>query len=140
MKFCLVISQDEHYVVGVGVEADKEHVRVYHLKKGVFLHKIALKYPNFKEIKTIVSFHLCYIALIDNDKANIINCTEKKFSRSIKHWSGQMTRDQNYGLGAPAKGGLYLVNLNTGNTCATYIEPCQEGVFKRDAGRGDVLV
>ena len=128
------MTPDDHYVVGVGIEAGKEHVRVYHLKKGVFLHKIALKYQNFKEIKSLVSFHPCYIALIDNDKANVINCTEKKYSRSIKHWTGQMTKDQNYGLGAPSKGGLYLVDLNSGNTLATYIEPSQEGVFRRDTG------
>ena len=90
----VVITPDDHYVVGVGYDAavKREHVRVYHLRKGVFLHKISLKYQNFKEIKDIVSFHLCYVALIDNEKANVINCTEKKFSRSIKYWSGQMTR------------------------------------------------
>ena len=43
-------------------------------------------------------------------------------------------RDENYGLGAPNKGGLYLVDLNSGRTVATYIEPNVEGVFKRDAG------
>ena len=89
-----VISPDEHYVVGVGYDSSvkREHVRVYHLRKGVFLHKINLKYQNFKEIQTLVSFHLCYVALVDNEKANVINCTEKKFSRSIKCWTGQMTR------------------------------------------------
>ena len=131
-----VITPDEHFVVGIGYDATvkKEHVRVYHLRKGVFLHKIPLKYQNFKEIKNIVSFHLCYVALIDNDKANVINCTEKKFSHSIRHWSGQITKDENYGLGAPSKGGLYLVDLNNGHTCATYIEPNVEGVFKRETG------
>ena len=92
--FFPVISPDEHYVVGLGydVSVKREHVRVYHLRKGVFLHKISLKYQNFKEIQTLVSFHLCYVALVDNEKANVINCTEKKFSRSIKCWTGQMTR------------------------------------------------
>ena len=65
-----MITPDEHFIVGVGVDAasHREQVRVYHLKKGTFLHKISLKYQNFKEIKNIVSFHLCYVALIDNDK------------------------------------------------------------------------
>ena len=61
-----MVTPDEHYVVGVGYDAasNKEHLRVYHLKKGVFLHKIPLKYPNFKEIKVLLtnnlfqSFHL----------------------------------------------------------------------------------
>ena len=88
------MTPDSHYVVGVGYDsaAQREQVRVYHLGKGVFLHKISLRYQNFKEIRHFVSFHLCYVALIDNEKANVINCTEKKFSRSIKHWTGQMTR------------------------------------------------
>ena len=44
------------------------------------------------------------------------------------------SRDENYGLGAPNKGGLYLVDLNTGRTLATYIEPTMDGVFRREAG------
>ena len=54
---CPVVTPDEHYVVGVGYDAatNKEHLRVYHLRKGVFLHKIPLKYPNFKEIKVLVT-------------------------------------------------------------------------------------
>ena len=59
----------------------REHVRVYHLRKGVFLHKIQLKYPNFKEIHRLVSLHSCLVALMDNDKANLVNCTERRFSR-----------------------------------------------------------
>ena len=52
----------------------------------------------------MVALHACHVALVDNDKANLVNCTEKRLARTIRHWSGQMTRDQRYGLGAPAKG------------------------------------
>ena len=76
------------------------------------------------------------MAVVDNDKANIINCTEKKWVRTIRLWSGPMTRDMKYGLGAPNKGGLYLVDLTTGNNLATFIQPGQEGVFTRLTGRG----
>ena len=56
--YCAVVTPDEHYVVGVGYDAatNKEHLRVYHLRKGVFLHKIPLKYPNFKEIKVYIYY------------------------------------------------------------------------------------
>ena len=84
----------------------------------------------------IVSFQSCNVAVVDNDKANIINCTEKKWVRTIRLWSGPMTRDMKYGLGAPNKGGLYLVDLTTGNNLATFIQPGQEGVFTRLTGRG----
>ena len=49
-----------------------------------------------------------------------------------------MTRDMKYGLGAPNKGGLYLVDLVTGNNLATFIQPGQEGVFTRLTGIGDI--
>ena len=46
------MTPDSHYVVGVGYDAaaQREQVRVYHLAKGVFLHKISLRYQNFKEM------------------------------------------------------------------------------------------
>jgi hypothetical protein len=33
--------------------------------------------------------------------------------RSLAHWTGQLTRDETYGLGAPVRGGLYLIGLFT---------------------------
>ena len=49
------MTTDEHYAVCLGYDSHtkKEYVRVHHLKKGTFLHKISLKYPNFKEIKVM---------------------------------------------------------------------------------------
>ena len=55
-----VLTNDEHYVVCIGYDSNtkKEYVRVHHLKKGVFLHKISLKYPHYKEIKVFLSRRL----------------------------------------------------------------------------------
>ena len=81
-KFRTIVSTpDEHYAVGIGYDhtLKKEHVRVYHFKKGVFLHKIPIKYPNFKDINRIIGFNAYFVALIDNDKANVINCNDKRF-------------------------------------------------------------
>ncbi len=33
--------------------------------------------------------------------------------RSLAHWTGQLTHDETYGLGAPVRGGLYLIGLFT---------------------------
>ena len=132
----LVITTDDHYLVGIGLDTktDKEHVRVYHLRKGVFLHRVAIKYPHVKEIIRLVAFTGFLVVLVDNEKGNIINCTEKKFSRSVQSWSGQQTRDKTMGLGASNRGGLYLLDLSTGRLLATFIEPINEGVFKAEAG------
>ena len=132
----VVLSTDDHYVVGIGLDTKtgKEHVRVYHLRKGTFLHRVNLKYPHFKEIIRIVPFTGFNVVLVDNEKGNIINCTDKKFTRSVQSWSGIQTRDRTLGLGAPGKGGLYLIDLLSGNVLATYIEPGNEGVFRAETG------
>jgi hypothetical protein len=109
-------------------------VRVYHLRKGIFLHRIAIKYPHFKDVARLVSFTGFLVVLVDNEKGNIMNCTDKKFSRSVQSWSGEMTRDRSLGLGAPGQGGLYLLDLRTGAVLATFIEPSNEGVFRAEAG------
>ena len=135
----VVLSTDDHYVVGVGLDTKtgKEHVRVYHLRKGTFLHRVNLKYPHVKEIIQIFPFTSFNVVLVDNEKGNIINCTDKKFSRSVQCWSGIQTRDRALGLGAPGQGGLYLIDLQTGKILATYIEPGNEGVFRADTGFTD---
>lgn len=132
----LVMTTDDHFLVGIGLDTKtgKEHVRVFHLRKGIFLHRVNIKYPHFKEIVRMVPFTGFLVSLVDNEKGNIMNCTDKKFMRSVQYWSGQQTKDRTLGLGAPGKGGLYLVDLNTTHVLATFIEPSNEGVFKAEAG------
>ena len=120
--------------LGLDTKTDKEHVRVYHLRKGTFLHRVNIKYPYFKDVVRLVPFTGFLVVLVDNEKGNIMNCTDKKFSRSIKSWGGEMTRDKSLGLGASVQGGLYLLDLRTTNILATFIEPTNEGVFTAKAG------
>ncbi|XP_023331551.1 uncharacterized protein LOC111703745 [Eurytemora carolleeae] len=130
------VTPDNYYLVLLGYDdtARKEQLSIYHLYKGTYLFRIQLRYPQLRDVYRLVGFNQFHVALIDSEKANLINLREKKFSRSILKWSGEKTKDQNYGLGAPARGGLYLIDLKSGNISATYIEQVNEGVFRRNAG------
>ena len=56
---------------------------VYHAETGEFLHKILVKYSNFKEVTMIVALpdKPWQVALIDQDKGNIMDVKNKKFAR-----------------------------------------------------------
>ena len=60
---------------------------VYHAETGEFLHKILVKYPNFKEVTMIVALpdKPWQVALIDQDKGNIMDVKNKKFARYNKY-------------------------------------------------------
>ena len=65
---------------------------VHHADNGALLQKFPVKYPNFKDVQMIVpvpdkSFE---IALIDQDKGNIMDIRHRKFIRSIPHWGGKL--------------------------------------------------
>ena len=66
---------------------------MYHAKTGTQLNKIVLKYPNFKEFSIIVAIpnKPSQVAVIDQDKANIIDIKTKKFVRSIQKWGGKVS-------------------------------------------------
>jgi len=134
-KVC--VTPDLHFLVVLAYDnnARKEQLSVYHLDKGIYLFRIQLRYPQLREVFSLVGFDGVHVALVDNEKANVVNVREKKFTRAIQKWSGQLTKDQSYGLGAPARGGLFLVEIRTGRLAATYINPpANEGVFTSKAG------
>lgn len=53
----------------------------------------------------------------------------KRHLRSIPKWGGSCTRDGKYGLYAPSRGGLELLELRKGTTVKTFIPKVAEGVF-----------
>ena len=98
---------------------------------GEFLHKILVKYPNFKEVTMIVALpdKPAQVALIDQDKGNMIDVKNKKFVRSIPQWGGCCSKDGRYGLYAPSRGGLDLLDLRHGTVVRTLIPKIAEGIF-----------
>ena len=69
------------------------------------------------------------VALIDQDKGNMIDVKNKKFVRSIPQWGGCCSKDGRYGLYAPSRGGLDLLDLRHGTVVRTLIPKIAEGIF-----------
>ena len=72
------------------------------------------------------------VAVVDAEKGTIINCRDKKMVRSIKNWNGRLTSDDKFGLFAPTRGGLELLNLKNGSRVKVLIPKVAEGVFDVD--------
>lgn len=69
------------------------------------------------------------MALIDQEKGNIMDIKNKKFVRSIPDWGGTTTSCGRYGLYAPSKGGLDLLDLRSGTVKLQLIPKIAEGIF-----------
>ena len=69
------------------------------------------------------------VALIDQEKGNIMDIKNKKFVRSIPDWGGITTSCGRYGLYAPSKGGLDLLDLRSGTVKLQLIPKIAEGIF-----------
>lgn len=69
------------------------------------------------------------VALVDAEKATILDIKGKRAGRTIPRWGGCCTRDGKFGLYAPSRGGLELVELKKGSTVRTFIPKVAEGVF-----------
>ncbi|CAB4067000.1 unnamed protein product [Lepeophtheirus salmonis] len=113
----VILTSDSQNFVAYGYDKLKDTLFIYHADAGEFLHKILVKYPNFKEVTSIVSIpdKGGQVALIDLDKGNIMDVKNKKFMRSIPQWGGQVSKDGKYGLYAPSRGGLDMLDIRHGN-------------------------
>lgn len=56
------------------------------------------------------------IGVIGSEKGSIIDIKTKRSVRSIPKWNGSCTRDGKFGLYAPTRGGLELLELRKGST------------------------
>ena len=94
----IILTSDAQFFIAYGYEKLKEMLFVYHAETGDFLHKIPVKYPNFKEVSMIVALpdKPWQVALIDVDKGNIMDVKNKKYVRSIPQWGGRCSKDGRY--------------------------------------------
>lgn len=129
---CAVVSSDEQCIIAVTIDkTNKDCLSVYNASNGQHIHKITLKGSGVKEIIQLVSMpHKGnYVAIISQEKGSIFDIKTKKHVRSIPKWQGNCTRDGKYGLYAPSRGGLELLELRKGTTVKTFIPKVAEGVF-----------
>eukprot|EP00095_Tigriopus_kingsejongensis_P001882 maker-scaffold70_size417918-snap-gene-3.18 protein:Tk01882 transcript:maker-scaffold70_size417918-snap-gene-3.18-mRNA-1 annotation:"leucine-rich repeat and wd repeat-containing protein kiaa1239-like" len=127
----IILTSDAQFFIAFGFEKMKEMLFVYHAETGDFLHKILVKYPNFKEVSMIVALpdKPGHVALVDLDKGNIMDVKNKKYVRSIPQWGGHCSKDGRYGLYAPSRGGLDMLDLRHGTVVRTLIPKIAEGIF-----------
>lgn len=127
----VAITSDGNYMAVLACDRTKDCILVYHVQTGMLQQKITPKYPKMKEITQIVPLphKFTQVVLVDPDKGNILDIKSKKFVRSVPRWNGKCTSDGKYGLYAPSRGGLELIELKYGNTVKTFIPRVAEGVF-----------
>lgn len=85
----------------------------------------------FQEVLTIIPLphKPTQIGVIGSEKGSIIDIKSKRHIRSIPKWNGSCTKDGKFGLYAPSRGGLELLELRKGSTVKIFIPKVAEGVF-----------
>lgn len=130
-----MFTSDDMYLVFYRDDKKSDMLAVHLAADGSNVHNIKLSYTGFTaNFSAIVPFYESphMVAIIDNEKGNIINCRDKKFVRSIKNWNGRLTRDDKFGLFAPTRGGLEFLDLRSGLRVKVFIPKVAEGVFDVD--------
>ena len=87
----IVITADQQYFVSYANEKSKDMLFVHHVSTGTFLHKFQLKYPKFKDVSELVPLpdKASQVAVIDQEKGNVIDIRNKKFVKSFPNWGGR---------------------------------------------------
>ena len=126
-----VVSCDGLFLVVVSANKNNETIGVYHAKTGTHLYDMTPKYANFQDFSHIIAMpnDAHQIALIDPEKGNIWDIKKKGLVRSILKWNGECTHNGKFGLYAPNRGGLEIIELKHGKTVHTLIPRVAEGVF-----------
>ncbi|XP_059619516.1 NACHT and WD repeat domain-containing protein 2 [Phlebotomus argentipes] len=129
---CAVITADGmHIVVATTDKGSKDCIGVYSATNGSHIQKITLKGCNIKEIISLVPLphKPNQVAVISTEKGSVIDIKTKRHVRSVPKWQGSCTKDGKFGLYAPSRGGLELLELRKGTTVKTFIPKVAEGVF-----------
>lgn len=130
----VVVSTDEVYLVIFRNDKKSDYLAVHNPLNGDLLHNVKLQYNNYIPEITMVPMYKSphYIGVIDAEKGTIINVKDKKTVRSIPKWNGRLTRDDKYGLYAPTRGGMEVLDLKNGSRVKILIPKVAEGVFDVD--------
>uniref|UniRef100_A0A6P7FQL4 NACHT and WD repeat domain-containing protein 2 n=1 Tax=Diabrotica virgifera virgifera TaxID=50390 RepID=A0A6P7FQL4_DIAVI len=127
----VVTSDNQHLVMSGADKTNRDCIFVYNAQNGTFVHRIPLKMCAIKDVAGLVAMphkgHL--VAVMTTDKGAIIDIRSKKYLRTVPKWGGSITKDGKYGLYAPSRGGLELIELKKGQTFRTFIPKVAEGVF-----------
>ena len=106
---------------------------MYHSESGELCHKIPLKpETNVKDVTNMVRVTerpYC-VALLEGDRASLYDVKNKRWTRTLASWTGVTTRDGRWGLSAPTRGGLDLIDMNLdGEVARTFLPRMAMGIF-----------
>ena len=127
----IIVTSDDRYFIAYGFVNFKDTLFVFSVETGELMNKILVKYPNFKEVSIIVGLpdKPWLVALIDQDKGNIMDIKDKMYVRAIPSWGGALSTHGKHGLYAPSRGGLDLLDIRHGTILKTLIPKIAEGIF-----------
>ena len=128
----VVTADGLHIVVNaVHKKTEANTLRIYHAKTGSYMYETTPKYNNYKEFHQLVAMpnDTNHIALIDGEKGNFWDIKRKTLVRSIMRWNGVCSMNGKYGLYAPNRGGLEMMDLKSGKVIHVMIPKVAEGVF-----------
>ena len=96
---------------------------LFSMKNGSLVHKLSVRYTGFKDVIKLVPLpdKPSVVALIDVEKGNLMDLSQKRIIKTIPFWDGTCSKDGRYGLYAPATGGMEMLDLRTGRVCKTLI-------------------
>ncbi|CAH1405153.1 unnamed protein product [Nezara viridula] len=129
----IVLTCDLQNIVALAADkgAHREALHVFNVKTGLCTSKISLKVPGVRDVSSLVAMpqKATHMALVESEKVVVYDIKNKKVVRTVPKWGGICTMDGKYGLYAPTRGGLELLELKRGSTVKTFIPRVAEGVF-----------
>ena len=130
-----VVTSDGSYLAIPAMDKSGDVIGVYQAKGGEHLYNLQLKYNTYKPMVKLIAMpnDSHQVALIDEEKGNVLDLKKKTLVRSVMRWNGQVTKAGKHGLYAPSRGGLEYIELKHGKTVKTLIPRIAEGVFNIDS-------
>ena len=70
------------------------------------------------------------VALLEKEKTNLYDVKSKRWIKTIQSWTGVTTKDGRWGLSAPSRGGLDLLDMKLdGEIARNFLPRRVQGVF-----------
>ena len=108
-------------------------LHVYHSQSGEMCQRIALKpETSVKDVTNLVAVteRPYIVALLENEKTNLYDVKNKRWIKTIQSWTGVTTKDGRWGLSAPSRGGLDLLDMKLdGEIVRNFLPRKAQGVF-----------
>ncbi|XP_065565326.1 NACHT and WD repeat domain-containing protein 2-like isoform X3 [Artemia franciscana] len=127
----VVISSDNQTLIFLGAEKGKDMIFAYQAENGLLLNKFAPKVPGGKEILGLLSIpnKPSHVAVLELERGTIYDVKSKRHVKTIHRWSGKISKCGHFGLQAPSRGGLDLLEMRHGHVIRNLIHRTAEGVF-----------